>query len=116
MMQTNTKQLFSMLFLALAAGGSAWFCSRSADGRPAEFLMMWAVIGLIHCIADCKFQKRFFNLQMFGLYFVFLLIGFSQSELDEMGGMLYYIAGAEVVAVYIISEIIKWICKSKKAN
>ena len=116
MMQTNTKQLFSMLFLALAAGGSAWFCSRSADGRPAEFLMMWAVIGLIHCIADCKFQKRFFNLQMFGLYFVFLLIGFSQSKLDGMAGMLYYIAGAEVVAVYIISEIIKWIYRLKKRS
>ena len=113
MMQTNTKQLFSMLFLALAGSGTAWFCSRSADGRPAEFLMMWAVIGLIHCIADSKFQKRFFNLQMFGLYFVFLLIGFSQSELDEMGGMLYYIAGAEIVAVCIISEIIKWIYKRK---
>ena len=116
MMQTNTKQLFSMLFLALAAGGSAWFCSRSADGRPAEFLMMWAVIGLIHCIADCKFQKRFFNLQMFGLYFVFLLTGFSPCKLDGMGGMLYYIAGAEVVAVCIISEIIKWIYKSTKKN
>ncbi|MBE6369813.1 MAG: hypothetical protein E7056_06625 [Lentisphaerae bacterium] len=113
---TKMKQLFSMLFLALAAGGSAWFCSRSADGRPAEFLMMWAVIGLIHCIVDCKFQKRFFNLQMFGLYFVFLLIGFSQSELDEMGGMLYYIAGAEVVAVCIISEIIKWIYRLKKRS
>ena len=105
-----------MLFLALAAGGSAWFCSRSADGRPAEFLMMWAVIGLIHCIADCKFQKRFFNLQMSGLYFISLLAGFSQSELDEMAGMLYYIAGTVVVAVCITSEIIKWICKSKKAN
>ena len=105
-----------MLFLALAVSVTAWFCSRSADGRPAEFLMMWAVIGLIHCIADCKFQKRFFNLQMFGLYFVFLLIGFLQSELDEMGGMLYYIAGAEVVAVCIISEIIKWIYRSKKKN
>ena len=102
-----------MLFLALTAGGSAWFCCRSADGRPAEFLMVWAVIGLIHCIADCKFQKRFFNLQMFGLYFVFLLTGFYQSKLDEMGGMLYYIAGAEVVAVCIISEIIKWIYKRK---
>ena len=116
MMQTNTKQLLSIFFLMLAAGGSAWFCSRSADGRPAEFLMMWAVIGLIHCIADCKFQKRFFNLQMFGLYFVFLLIGFSQSELDEMAGMLYYIAGAEVVAVCIISEIIKWIYRLKKRS
>ena len=116
MMQTNTKQLFSMLFLALAGSGTAWFCSRSADGRPAEFLMMWAVIGLIHCIADCKFQKSFFNLQMLGIYFVFLLIGFSQSELDGMGGMLYYIAGAEVVAVCIISEIIKWIYRSKKKN
>ena len=116
MPQTKMKQLFSMLFLALAAGGSALFCSRSTDGRPAEFLMMWAVIGLIHCIADCKFQKRFFNLQMFGLYFTSLLTGFSQSELDEMGGMLYYIAGAEVVAVCIISEIIKWIYKSKKKN
>ena len=113
---TKMKQLFSMLFLALAAGGSAWFCSRGADGRPAEFLMMWAVIGLIHCIADCKFQKRFFNLQMFGLYFVFLLIGFSQSKLDGMAGMLYYIAGAEVVAVCIISEIIKWIYRLKKRS
>ena len=113
---TKMKQLLPIFFLMLAAGGSAWFCSRSADGRPAEFLMMWAVIGLIHCIADCKFQKRFFNLQMFGLYFVFLLIGFSQSKLDGMAGMLYYIAGAEVVAVYIISEIIKWICKSTKKN
>ena len=113
---TKMKQLFSMLFLALAAGGSALFCSRSTDGRPAEFLMMWAVIGLIHCIADCKFQKRFFNLQMFGLYFVFLLIGFLQSELDGMGGMLYYIAGTEVVAVCITSEIIKWIYKSTKKN
>ena len=112
-MQAKIKQLFSMLFLALTAGGSAWFCCRSADGRPAEFLMVWAVIGLIHCIADCKFQKRFFNLQMFGLYFVFLLTGFYQSKLDEMGGMLYYIAGAEVVAVCIISEIIKWIYKRK---
>ena len=116
MMQTNTKQLLSMFFLALAAGGSAWFCSRSADGRPAEFLMMWAVIGLIHCIADCKFQKRFFNLQMFGIYFLSLLIGFSQSELDEMGGMLYYIAGAEVVAICMISEIIKWVYRLKKRS
>ena len=116
MMQTNTKQLFSIFFLMLAAGGSAWFCSRSADGRLAEFLMMWAVIGIIHCIADCKFQKRFFNLQMFGLYFVFLLTGFSQSELDEMAGMLYYIAGAEVVAICITSEIIKWIYRLKKEN
>ena len=113
---TKMKQLFSMLFLALAAGGSAWFCSRSTDGRPAEFLMMWAVIGLIHCIADCKFQKRFFNLQMLGIYLLSLLTGFSQSELDEMAGMLYYIAGAEVVAVCIISEIIKWIYRLKKRS
>ena len=116
MISTKVKQLLSIFFLMLAAGGSAWFCSRSLDGRPAEFLMMWAVIGLIHCIADSKFQKRFFNLQMFGLYFVFLLIGFSQSELDGMGGMLYYIAGAEVVAICITSEIIKWIYKSTKKN
>ena len=113
---TKMKQLLSIFFLMLAAGGSAWFCSRSADGRPAEFLMMWAVIGLIHCIADCKFQKRFFNLQMFGLYFVFLLIGFLQSELDEMAGMLYYIAVAVVVAVCITSEIIKWIYRLKKIS
>ena len=110
------KKRLRILLLPLAVAVTAYFCSRSADGRPAEFLMMWAVIGLIHCIADCKFQKRFFNLQMFGLYFVFLLIGFSQSELDEMGGMLYYIAGAEVVAVCIISEIIKWIYRLKKRS
>jgi hypothetical protein len=113
---TKMKQLFSMLFLALAGSGTAWFCSRSTDGRPAEFLMMWAVIGLIHCIADSKFQKRFFNLQMFGLYFVFLLIGFSQSELDGMGGILILIPPIVVIAICIISGVTKWICKSKKAN
>ena len=113
---TKMKQFLSMLFLALSAGGTAWFCSRSADGRPAEFLMMWAVIGLIHCISDCKFQKRFFNLQMLGIYFLSLLTGFSQSELEEMGGMLYYIAGAVVVAICIISEIIKWIYRLKKRS
>jgi hypothetical protein len=113
---TKMKQLLSTLFLMLAAGGSAWFCSRSADGRPAEFLMMWVVIGLIHCIADSKFQKRFFNLQMFGLYFVFLLIGFSQSELEEMGGILILIPPIVVIAICIISGVTKWICKSKKAN
>ena len=113
---TKMKQLFSMLFLALAVSVTAWFCSRSADGRPAEFLMMWAVIVLIHCIADCKFQKRFFNLQMLGIYFLSLLTGFSQSGLDGMAGMLYYIAGAEVVAVCIISEIIKWIYRLKKRS
>ena len=113
---TKMKQLLLIFFLMLTAGGSAWFCSRSADGRPAEFLMMWAVIGLIHCIADCKFQKRFFNLQMLGLYFLSLLTVFSQSELDEMAGMLYYIAGTVVVAVCITSEIIKWIYRSTKKN
>ena len=102
-----------MLFLALAAGGSAWFCSRSADGRPAEFLMMWAMIGIIHCIADCKFQKRFFNLLMFGLYFISLLTGFYKSKLDEMGGMMYVIALTVTVAVCFVSEIIKWIYKRK---
>ena len=115
-MQTNTKQLFSMLFLALAVSGTAWFCSRTMDGEPLLFYAMLSIIGIIHCFIDSKLQKRFFNLQMFGLYFVFLLIGFLQSELDEMAGMLYYIAGAEVVAVCITSEIIKWIYRSKKKN
>lgn len=113
---TKMKQLFSMLFLALAAGGSAWFCSRSADGRPAEFLMMWAVIGLIHCIADCKLQKRFFNLQMLGIYLVALLIGFSQSKLEEMGGILILISPIVAIAICIISGVVKWIYRLKKRN
>ena len=105
-----------MLLLALAMSGTAYFCSRTGDGEPLLFYIVLSVIGIIHCLIDCKLQKRFFNLQMLGLYFVFLLIGFSQSELDEMGGMLYYIAGAEVVAVCIISEIIKWIYRLKKRS
>ena len=105
-----------MLFLALAVSGTAWFCSRTMDGEPLLFYTMLSIIGIIHCFIDCKFQKRFFNLQMLGIYFVFLLTGFSQSKLEEMGGMLYYIAGTEVVAVCIISEIIKWIYKSTKKN
>ena len=105
-----------MFFLALAAGGSAWFCSRTMDGEPLLFYSTLSIIGIIHCFIDCKYQKRFFNLQMLGIFFLSLLTGFSQSELDGMGGMLYYIAGAEVVAVCIISEIIKWIYKSTKKN
>jgi hypothetical protein len=53
---------------------------------------------------------------MLGIYLVALLIGFLQSKLEEIGGMLYYIAGAEVVAVCIISEIIKWIYRLKKRS
>ena len=113
---TKMKQLLSIFFLMLAVSGTAWFCSRTMGGEPLLFYSTLSIIGIIHCFIDCKFQKRFFNLQMFGLYFVFLLIGFSQSELDEMGVMLYYIAGAEVVAICIISEIIKWIYRSKKKN
>ena len=80
------------------------------------FYIVLSVIGIIHCLIDCKFQKRFFNLQMFGLYFVFLLIVFSQSELDEMAGMLYIIAPASVIAICVISEITKWIYRLKKNN
>ena len=105
-----------MFFLALAAGGSAWFCSRTMGGEPLLFYAMLSIIGIIHCFIDCKYQKRFFNLQMLGIFFLSLLTGFSQSELDGMGGMLYYIAGAEVVAICIISEIIKWIYRSKKGK
>ena len=110
------KKRLRILLLPLAMAVTAYFCSRTGDGEPLLFYIVLSVIGIIHCLIDCKFQKRFFNLQMFGLYFVFLLIGFSQSELDEMGGMLYYIAGAEVVAVCIISEIIKWIYRLKKRS
>ena len=116
MMQTNTKQLFSMLFLALAGSGTAWFCSRTRDGEPLLFLTALAVIGIIHCLIDCKLQKRFFNLQMLGIYLVALLIGFSQSKLEEMGGILILISPIVVIAICIISGVTKWICKSKKAN
>ena len=116
MMQTNTKQLLSIFFLMLAAGGSACFCSRSADGRPAEFLMMLSVIGIIHCLIDCKLQKRFFNLQMLGIYLVALLIGFSQSKLEEMGGILILISPIVVIAICIISGVVKWIYRLKKRN
>ena len=115
-MKTAAKQFLRILLLPLAVAVTAYFCSRTRDGEALLFYTMLSIIGIIHCFIDCKFQKRFFNLQMLGIYFLSLLTGFSQSELDEMGGMLYYIAGAEVVAICITSEIIKWICKSKKAN
>ena len=115
-MQAKIKQLLSMIFLALAVSVTAWFCSRTMDGEPLLFYATLSIIGSIHCFIDCKYQKRFFNLQMLGIYFLSLLTGFSQSELDEIGGMLYYIAGAEVVAICIISEIIKWIYRLKKRS
>ena len=115
-MRTAVKHLSLILLLALAMSGTAYFCSRTGDGEPLLFYIVLSVIGIIHCLIDCKLQKRFFNLQMLGIYLVALLIGFSQSELDEMGGLLYYIAGAEVGAVCIISEIIKWIYRLKKRS
>ncbi len=105
-----------MLLLALAAGGTACFCSRTADGEPLLFLTALAVIGIIHCLIDCKFQKRFFNLEMPGIYLVALLIVFSQSKLDEMAGILYIIALTSVIAICVISEITKWIYRLKKNN
>ena len=115
-MKTAKKHLWLMLLLALAMSGTAYFCSRTGDGEPLLFYIVLSVIGIIHCLIDCKFQKRFFNLQMLGIYFLSLLTVFSQSGLDEMGGMLYYIAGAEIVAVCITSEIIKWIYRLKKRS
>ena len=115
-MKTAVKYFSLILLLALAMSGTAYFCSRTGVGEPLLFYIVLSVIGIIHCLIDCKLQKRFFNLQMLGIYLVALLIGFSQSKLEEMGGMLYYIAGAEVVAVCIISEIIKWIYRLKKRS
>ena len=115
-MKTAAKQFLRILLLPLSVAVTAYFCSRTRDGEPLLFLTALAVVGIIHCLIDCKLQKRFFNLQMLGIYLVALLIGFLQSKLEEMGGMLYYIAGAEVVAVCIISEIIKWIYRSKWGN
>ena len=110
------KKRLRILLLPLAVAVTAYFCSRTGDGEPLLFYIVLSVIGIIHCLIDCKLQKRFFNLQMLGIYGAAFLIGFSQSELDGMAGMLYYIAGAEVVAVCIISEIIKWICRLKKRS
>ena len=115
-MKTAAKQFLRILLLPLAVAVTAYFCSRTGDGEPLLYYIVLSVVGIIHCLIDCKLQKRFFNLQMLGIYFLSLLTGFSQSELDEMSGMLYYIAGAEVVAVCIISEIIKWIYRLKKRS
>lgn len=115
-MKTAVKHLSLILLLAWAMAVTAWFCSRTGDGEPLLFLTALAVIGIIHCLIDCKLQKRFFNLEMLGIYLVALLIGFSQSKLDEMAGMLYIIAPASVIAICVISEITKWIYRSKKNN
>ena len=102
--------------LAWAVGVAAWFCSRTGDGEPLLFYIVLSVIGIIHCLIDCKLQKRFFNLQMLGIYLVALLIGFSQSKLEEMGGILILISPIVVIAICIISEIIKWIYRLKKRS
>ena len=115
-MKTAAKQFLRILLLPLAVAVTAYFCSRTRDGEPLLFYSTLSIIGIIHCFIDCKFQKRFFNLQMLGIYGAAFLIGFSRSELDGMAGMLYYIAGIEVVTVCITSEIIKWIYRLKKEN
>ena len=84
-MKTAVKYLSLILLLALAMSGTAYFCSRTGDGEPLLFYIVLSVIGIIHCLIDCKLQKRFFNLQMLGIYLVALLIGFSQSKLEGMG-------------------------------
>ena len=115
-MKTAAKQFLRILLLPLAVAVTAYFCSRTRDGEPLLYYIVLSVIGIIHCLIDCKFQKRFFNLQMLEIYFLSLWAGFSQGKLDGMAGMLYYIAGAEVVAICITSEIIKWIYRLKKRN
>ena len=115
-MKTAAKHLSLILLLALAMAVTAWFCSRTRDGEPLLYYIVLSVIGIIHCLIDCKLQKRFFNLQMPGIYLVALLIGFSQSKLEEMAGMLYIIAPASVIAICVISEITKWIYRLKKNN
>ena len=115
-MKTAAKQFLRILLLPLAVAVTAYFCSWTGDGEPLLFYIVLSVIGIIHCLIDCKLQKRFFNLQMLGIYLVALLIVFSQSKLEEMGGILILISPIVVIAICIISEIIKWICKSKKEN
>ena len=115
-MKTAVKHLSLILLLAWAMAVTEWFCSRTGDGEPVLYYIVLSVIGIIHCLIDCKLQKRFFNLQMPGIYLVALLIGFSQSKLDEMAGMLYIIAPASVIAICVISEITKWICRSTKIS
>ena len=115
-MKTAAKQFLRILLLPLAVAVTAYFCSRTGDGEPVLYYIVLSVIGIIHCLIDCKLQKRFFNLQMLGIYLVALLIGFSQSKLDEMAGMLYIVALTSVIAICVISEITKWIYRSKKNN
>ena len=115
-MKTAAKQFLRILLLPLAVAVTAYFCSRTGDGEPLLYYIVLSVVGIIHCLIDCKLQKRFFNLQMLGIYLVALLIGFSQSELEEMGGILILISPIVVIAICIISGVTKWICKSKKAN
>ena len=115
-MKTAAKQFLRILLLPLAVAVTAWFCSRTGDGEPLLFYIVLSVIGIIHCFIDCKLQKRFFNLQMLGIYFLSLLTGFSQSKLDGMGGILILIAPIFIIAICVTSEIIKWIYKSTKKN
>ena len=115
-MKTAAKQFLRILLLPLAVAVTAWFCSRTGDGEPLLFYIVLSVIGIIHCLIDCKFQKRFFNLQMLGIYLVALLIGFSQSKLEEMGGILILISPIVVIVICIISGVVKWIYRLKKRN
>ena len=115
-MKTAAKQFLRILLLPLAVAVTAYFCSRTRDGESLLYYIVLSVIGIIHCLIDCKLQKRFFNLQMFGIYLVALLIGFSQSKLEEMAGMLYFIAPVFAIAICIISEITKWIYRLKKRS
>ena len=115
-MKTAVKHLSLILLLAWAMAVTEWFCSRTGDGEPLLFYIVLSVIGIIHCLIDCKLQKRFFNLQMPGIYLVALLIGFSQSKLEEMGGILILISPIVVIAICIISGVVKWIYRLKKRS
>ena len=116
-MKTAKKHLiFSMLLLALAVAITAWFCSRTRDGEPLLCLTVLSVIGVIHCLIDSKLQKSLFNLEMFVIYLIAIVFGFSQSRLDEIGGMLYLIAPVFLTAICIVSGVVKWIYRLKKRS
>lgn len=112
----------SILILLILVGVVWWgtkLCTHSIDGEFKKSIIIFSVIGILHCWAIIPFSKvRGINLLFLFLYNLAALTGFYGSALDEMGGMLYFIIPCYIILIFIISQGIRWWInlKTEKSN
>ena len=109
----------SILILLVLIGAVFWgtrLCTHTIDGKIKESIIIFTVIGILHCWAIIPLKIKGINFLFFFLYILAVLAGFYGSILDEMGGMLYFIIPCYIVLIFVMSQGIQWWTHSKKGK